>query len=340
MLNKLRNKINYHFFLLGEKQEKGPFEYLKLSMLTLYLKTKNFFLTSDNKAASISYIRFEYFKNKFLRKNFKYVTLKDLYDWTADWLKEIPLDIDIIVAVPRSGLLVGTLISVLRSKPLTTPDLFIKNRYWKSKHMEDQTIKKVFLVDDSTTTGKTIIKNFNLLEKTYPAIKIIKGALIATRDSKPILDTYHKIIPHPRIFEWNIMHGKRFRLAVDLDGVLCEECPPYVDSTESLYIKWISNAKPLRVPGFKIDAIVSNRLESYREVTEKWLEKNNIRYKKLYLWDIDSKFKRKNYAVNKIEHLIKIKPNLYWESDIKQAKLIFEKTKIPTLSIKDNILFS
>lgn len=340
MLNKLKNNINYYMFSLRQKREKTLIEYLKLTIFAFYFKIKGFFLGSNNKIISAGYIRFEYLKNKFLKKNFQYISLKDLYDWIVDWIKEIPPDIDLIVAIPRSGLLVGCLISVLRGKPLTTPDLFIKGKYWKSKHMKNRIIKNVLLVDDSATTGNTITKNFDLLKKAKPTIKIIKGVLLATNDSKQVIDTYHKIIPQPRIFEWNIMHGKRFRLAVDLDGVLSEECPPGVDLNEGLYLKWLLNAKPLRIPEFEIDAIISNRLEIYRELTEKWLGKNNIRYKKLYLWNINSKLERKDHANNKIEHLTKIKPDIYWESDVEQAKLIFEKTKIPTLSLQENILFS
>ena len=247
-----------------------------------------------------------------------------------------------VVGIPRSGLLVASLIALKLGKPLTTPELITKNKYWIRKHVRRKTkMQNILLVDDSITGGKTMKESLKLLRPYNKKLNITKAALIATEKSRGLVDLYYKIIPHPRIFEWNLLHAKKGKLATDLDGVICENCPPGVDSNEELYINWIKTAKPYLIPAFEIDAIISCRLEKYRKETEDWLAKHNVRYKKLILWNIPSKQERKGRnAKYKIEALLKIKPDLFWESSFYEAKQIWKATKIPTLCVAKMTIFS
>ena len=160
------------------------------------------------------------------------------------------------------------------------------------------------------------------------------------RQSPLLPDLYHEILPGLGLFEWNVLHSKKTdTLVSDLDGVICEDCAPEIDSNEELYCEWIKNAKPYLIPAFEIDVILSSRLEKYRHATEEWLNRHRVKYKKLILWDIPSKEER-NFAKFKIDQLIKIKPGFIWESNSSESEQIWKATKTPTLCVDEMILFN
>ena len=184
-------------------------------------------------------------------------------------------------------------------------------------------------------------KAYHFLKSFTNHVNITKGALITTKTSVHLVDLHYKIVPQPRIFEWNLIHSKKGRTCSDLDGVICENCPSGVDAEEEQYLKWLSQAKPYLIPDFELDAIISCRLEKYRSQTELWLAENGVRYKRLILWDIASKANRKGKnAQHKIRWLLQLKPVLFIESSLWEAEQIYAATKIPTLCTDKMLMYS
>ena len=150
----------------------------------------------------------------------------------------------------------------------------------------------------------------------------------------------------PRTYEWNIMHRKigsyagRGILAVDMDGVLCADPPPGADGDEDWYLEWLEQATPYLIPGFEIDYIITSRLEKYREATERWLREQGVQYGELIMWDVPDKNARTSFVQYKIDSLLKIKPDMYWESDWEKSQQIWEATRIPTLCIDEMTMLS
>jgi len=337
----MKEKIAKYLRNASLKKRRKLIEQSLLAAFSVYKKLRNTLADSNNKTVSKLYLRARNIERNITGTKYNFVTVDELVLWTTEWIKSFPNTYDVIVGIPRSGLLVANLIALKFGKPLTTPELFIRDHYWKSKLIDNKRqYKNILLVDDSITSGKTMEESLQLLRSYRENLNITKAALIATNDSKVLVDLYYKVIPHPRVFEWNLLHSKKGKLVSDLDGVICENCPPGVDSNEELYTDWIKNAKPYLIPAFEIDAIVSNRLEKYHSDTEKWLAKHGVRYKELILWDIQSKQERDGkHAQRKIEVLLKIKPDMFLESSFAEAKQIWDATKISTLCIDEMILF-
>ncbi|MGA2158534.1 MAG: phosphoribosyltransferase family protein [Dehalococcoidia bacterium] len=273
---------------------------------------------------------------------YTFVTIEELVAWTNEWIKSFPINYDAIVGIPRSGLLVASLIAVKLGKPLTTPQLLAENQYWMSNRAEtDREIKRILLVDDAVGFGDSFEQSKPYLAKIGDNISVTTAALIVDDTSKNMVDLYYKIIPFPHMYEWNMMHVKKGKLACDMDGVICEECTPAIDSDEESYSNWIRNARPYLIPAFEIDVIISNRLEKYRAATVEWLSKHGVQYKELLLWDIEFKEEREGkWAQNKVASILKTKPDIVWESGLDQASEIWKSTKIPTLCVDEMILFS
>jgi len=347
----IKRKVVDYLLKIGGKDSPNEIEKNLLAAYILYRNTTKSLQSIENENISKLYVQSRYFRSCINGKRFIFVTIDDAVIWTSEWLKSFPTQYDIIVGIPRSGMLIANVIALRLGKPLTTPDLFAQRQFWLSakakKHPDYTKSMKVLLVDDSINSGRTMQRNIKLMRTAGIPFDVTRAALIVSTEKKPKVDLYYKYIKHPRVFEWNMLHRKiasyteKGKLAVDMDGVLCENCPPNIDIVESEYKKWIRTAKPYLIPSFEIDAIVTCRLEKYREATEKWLKDNNVMYKELILWDIQSKKQRRGrWAKHKIDALLRIKPHLFWESNLKQANQIWEATRIPVLCTDNWIMHS
>ena len=111
-----------------------------------------------------------------------------------------------------------------------------------------------------------------------------------------------------------------------MDGVLCVDPTDEQNDDGEKYIEFILNAKPLYIPTFKINSIVTSRLEKYRAQTEQWLKKHNVQYENLYMLDLPSMKERRRLKCH-AEFKAKIYAqkedcSYFIESDRKQAQQI------------------
>lgn len=268
--------------------------------------------------------------------NFK--TLSDLNNDIYSNISNLP-KIDVIVGVPRSGMLVASILSLYMNKPLTDIDslrngiLFssgdTKNTIGNIKSLSEA--KNVLVVEDSVTTGNSIRKAKEKLRDLETKYNLIYFAAYVTHESKKHVNLYLSIVEHPRSFEWNIMHtGNLTKACVDIDGVLCVDPTNEQNDGGSIYKQFLENAIPKLVPTVKINTIVTSRLEKYRPETEKWLAKHNIEYDKLYMLPLNSKEERQRLGCHgeyKAKIYKKSKCILFVESNPEQAIEINKLTK-------------
>lgn len=307
-------------------------------------ENKNFFEKKIiKKKNEISQKKKERIFKKYLdtKSKWNFIKTEQLAKWSNEWASNFS-EFDLVVGIPRSGLIPSSIIATKIAKPLTTID-FNDEKYWMSEVVQEKKeIKKIIIIDDSVASGKSIMEAKNKLKKKVSKNTIIEtAAIIVTKDSKKYVDHHYKIIPQPRIFEWNLFHGKRRTTAFDMDGVLCQNCPANTDENEKKYLIWIKTVKPKFIPTFEIDFIITNRLEKYRVETENWLKKHNVKYKKLYMWNVKNKTDRQGlFAQNKINLVKKTDAKIVFESDFTQAKEIWEQTRTPVLCIDEMIFIS
>ena len=336
---KLVKKIIQYVVILTYKKNKNILESFLCFLYTYYKKIKNIFLKSENKfIADISIAA-----RNIHQGSWRYVTYQELVAWTTQWIRTFDETYDVVVGVPRSGLVVASIVATKLGKPLSTPDQFPEN-IWKSKKIASPQQIKILLIDDSVASGKSLTEaHNNLLKKIDNTnVTVTTAALIVDPEKTSIVDMFYKEIPKPRIFEWNLMHADKGVLAVDMDGVLCADPPELVERDTAAYIAWMQSVRPYLIPAFPIDVIITSRLEKYRKETEAWLLKHGVTYKKLVMWDLAHHTQRKegNRARHKVETLLAVKPFMYWESSQKDAEYIFEKTKIPVWCVDKNVLYS
>lgn len=279
-------------------------------------------------------------------------TYEDLSIIISNNLYKISSDVDLIVGIPRSGLMAASLISLYLNLPLTDLDSLLsgkilgtgktkKNNLWIKK---PEDAKKILIVDDSSMSGTTIKKVKEKLDNSIYKGKYIFLTIFVTNESKKYPDMYFDICEWPRMFEWNFLHHKGLlkNACVDIDGVLCQD-PTEEENDDGLkYIDFIKNVKPRVIPSAKIGWLVTTRLEKYRKETEYWLKKNNIEYDKLIMLDLPSKEERiklGNHGQYKGNEYKQIEnAQIFIESSIHQAPIIANISRKPVFCV-DNSKF-
>lgn len=271
-----------------------------------------------------------------------YRTINDLNQLLLNNLYKIPQNIDLVVGIPRSGLLVANLIALYLNKRVSTLELFQNNVILSNnttRPLDLNEIKTVLVVDDSCNSGNAMTNAKNSI--TNKNVDYIFLAVYTTNNGRKFLDIYFEILEWPRIFQWNIMNSwVNTNSVYDLDGVLCEN--PKVDDDGQLYINEITNAKPKFITKYNIGIICTCRLEKYRSITENWLKEHNITYNQLIMMQYNTKEERVRancHGQFKGEIFYNSSSSIFFESDYSQANIIKSMNPTKKVFCVDKMIF-
>jgi uncharacterized HAD superfamily protein/hypoxanthine phosphoribosyltransferase len=272
-----------------------------------------------------------------------YRNISQLNDIIIKNIHIIPHDIDLVVGIPRSGIIPANLISLYLNIPFVSLTEFEKGSFFSGgerlNSFNNKKIEKVLVVDDSLYEGQAKNKCEIRLAKLNYNFKYIYTVIYINPHKLDMVDIYFEILPSPRVFQWNIMHySDMSEWCLDIDGVLCVDPTENENDDGVLYENFILNAKPLFLPTVKINTLVSCRLEKYRKKTEIWLKQNNINYDNLILLDLPTKQERikwGKYGEYKADIYLKSNCSLFIESSLIQAKKIAKITYKPVFCIEN-----
>jgi uncharacterized HAD superfamily protein/hypoxanthine phosphoribosyltransferase len=255
---------------------------------------------------------------------------------------------DIVIGIPRSGLVPAAMIALLHNKPLADLDGFIQGQMIGRGHTrslanwsEDPgTYRRALVVDDSVNKGTTFDRARGRLEELDFELSTTFLAAYAHERSSQLVDICLEICPKPRIFEWNMLHAWLVeRACFDLDGVLCRDPSSAENDDGAGYREFVQNVPPLAIPTRKIRRIVTSRLERYRPETERWLAKNDVAFDHLHMLDLPSAAERRAqgaHATFKAETYAAASDTvLFIESDPRQAVRIAELSGKPVLDYRN-----
>ncbi|MDD3079002.1 MAG: phosphoribosyltransferase family protein [Paludibacter sp.] len=249
----------------------------------------------------------------------------------------LPRDFDLIVGIPRSGMLPANLLALYLSKPFTDIDSFRNGHIYKAgergQFIDVKKFKKILVVDDSIASGSAMNKAKEQIKEVGEDFEISFCAVYVIPGKEKMVDYYFEVVPLPRYFQWNILnHTILEKSCFDIDGVLCVDPTEEQNDDGPKYIDFILNAAPLYIPTSQIGTLVTSRLEKYRKETETWLKKNNVKYKKLVMLDLPDKEARQkanNHASHKSTTYKSSEYALFFESSLNQAIEINHITKKP-----------
>jgi uncharacterized HAD superfamily protein/adenine/guanine phosphoribosyltransferase-like PRPP-binding protein len=264
-----------------------------------------------------------------------YRSVADLNGTIARNIGRLPRGIDLVVGIPRSGLLAANLISLTANIPMTDLDRLVEGRVISSGATKPRRPafgtdpaggRRILVVDDSINTGAALAEARMRLSGIDLGGEVFFAAVYGLHDHHPEADFIFEVLPRPRMFQWNVMHhGLLERSCVDIDGVLCVDPTAAENDDGPRYEAFLTDAMPLLSATRKIGHLVTSRLEKYRKHTEAWLEKAGIEYGRLVMLDLPSMAERR--AMNARG---RFKGNYYRDSD---AVLFIESELIQSETI-------
>ncbi len=268
-----------------------------------------------------------------------YRNITDLNNIILKRLNIIPRDFDLIVGVPRSGMLPANLLSLYLNRPYTDIHSFLNGHIYKagarSQFFDISEFKKILVVDDSIASGSAMVEVRESLKHLESKFDIKYCAVYIIAGKEKMVDYFFEIVPLPRYFQWNILnHTTLEKACFDIDGVLCADPLPEQNDDGPKYIDFLLNAPPLFIPGSKIGTVVTSRLEKYRKETETWLKANNIKYNDLVMLDLpnmEARQRANNHGDHKAKAYMAKPYVLFVESEYHQAVEINRLSKKPVL---------
>lgn len=184
------------------------------------------------------------------------------------WLRHVP-PIAAVAGIPRSGVIAAAIIAMERHIPLVEIGDWRGWRYSEARKLAEDRGEPVLVVDDTSWNGGTI----EAAKTAFHEDGILWGAVYIHERMAPRLDCWGYQLPTPHhTFEWNLFRDVVTRkLAVDIDGVICDEEP---GGNHGGYLA------PCRQ---QIHALVTGRPERHRAETESWLKAGGIDFRHLYM---------------------------------------------------------
>ncbi|WP_250445552.1 phosphoribosyltransferase [Actinotalea sp. C106] len=202
----------------------------------------------------------------------------------ARWSETLPRDIDLVVGIPRSGMLAATMLALHLHTPLADVDGLVAGRVLgggarlgrdtdPSQIVVDA--RKILVVDDSTNRGGAIrAAKARVAPARHLDGRLLWGAPYAAAGAaEGLLDHWYEKVSRPRVFEWNVLHHSGLVDAcMDLDGVLLG-----VPTSSPL------PHHPRLVPGAQVGWLVTRRPEGERPEVERWLTEHGVRFRHLVM---------------------------------------------------------
>jgi uncharacterized HAD superfamily protein len=270
-------------------------------------------------------------------RTLRYRSVAQLNAAVVRWARTLDPEITLIIGVPRSGLLVASLLGLHTYRPVMDLSGFLAGASpWSGFRVSgNQKHAKILIVDDSVNSGRELerVRSAVAAMPGSEEFTFVYGAAYATRSSRGLVDTYAELIPHPRIFEWNMLHHELLSNAcMDIDGVLCADPLPHENDDGERYRRFIRDTQVIYRPTTRVEALVTSRLEKYRPETEDWLETNKIEYGRLIMLDLPSAEERRRlqaHAKHKAQAYLSSGAQVFIESSAVEGHEIYELTGRP-----------
>ena len=274
-----------------------------------------------------------------------YRTLQDLNSAVKSLAHALSDDYDLIVGIPRSGLLVANLLALHLNKPLSDIDRFLEGEVIGSGKRLDhsdnfQEFDRVLVVDDSVSSGGQMSQTKSRIESHSLPFAVDYGAIFITPKGHKFVDHWYEVVDLPRVFEWNILHHPRLsNMCLDIDGILCRDPDGGENDDGDNYVEFLTTVEQKNIPTKEIGWLVTCRLEKYRDETEDWLDTHGIQYRNLVMMDLPDMETRQrlgNHAQFKSEIYRETGAELFIESSPEQAADIAKLSGKPVLDFESN----
>ena len=285
-----------------------------------------------------------------------YTSYLNLIDDIKNNIWKVPRDIDGIIGIERSGVIVANIISEYINVGVTSFNSFVN---YTGENVKDlfnihgvrqintpKNTGKYLVIDDTVSSGVRLNENMKLLKTKYPYFEFI--VLVVYKDGAnpaymPDIVLSDQNVFDANIYEWNLFNNFiSYNTLYDFDGILCLD-PPNDENTEE-YEAYLKNP----TPRFSINIhrnfpinICTYRLVKYSKETVDFIKKCGLIPGKVYMFNAETREERNKIApyIYKAHVYKNSTYSLFIESNDFEAQMIHQLTHKPIISIEKNILY-
>ena len=269
-----------------------------------------------------------------------YRSIDDLRRDTELLARSLPANVDLVVGDTRNGKAASSLARRLDATLVDVRDLQATDEPHREEGppVELANVGRAVRVVDAVGGRRTLADLRAELAEIDLPFEVSLAAVYVDEAQRDEVDYWGAVVERPRIFEWNLLHHPLLeRSCVDIDGVLCRDPTPEENDDGERYEELLRSVKPLEVPTERIGWLVTSRLEAYREETEAWLDRHDVRYDELVMTDHANAAERRaagDHGTYKAEVYRSVNAALFVESDPRQATTIAERSRKPAFSFR------
>lgn len=239
---------------------------------------------------------------------------------------------DVIVGIPRSGMIPASILSTQLQLPLSDVESYARGLVYERSGRPASAKGRVLLVDDTVNHGTAMARAVARIE--HKSSEVTRFCVFGPyRGIEGLVDLVCETVQGPRAFEWNMAkHARLNRWCVDFDGVLCRDPTNQENDDGPRYERFIRKAEPLFLPKRPVAHIVTGRLEKYRGGCEDWLRRHGVEFGKLHMMQFADKAERMAAGGRgqwKAEIMRSVDAEFFIESCPKQASIIAKHTGLP-----------
>lgn len=244
---------------------------------------------------------------------------------------------DVVVGIPRSGMIPASIIATYLQMPLATLEGYLAGIVHGRSGKPMRATDRILLVDDTSNKGGAMKRAVAMLPWSVKTTRCAVYGPYQVAKPHEIVDIWFEDCPGPRGFAWNLWkHARLQRWGFDFDGVLCRDPTKAENDDGPRYREFLRTAPPLFLPTRPLGHIVTGRLEKYRPQCEAWLAEHGVEYLQLHMMPFDSKADRMDAmkfaggrGAWKASICRGVGVDLFVESCPKQAGIISREAKIP-----------
>jgi uncharacterized HAD superfamily protein len=240
---------------------------------------------------------------------------------------------DVIVGIPRSGMIPASILSTYLQMPLATLEGYLAGIVHGRSGKPARSSDRILLVDDTSNKGGAMKRAVAMLPKGVKVTRLAVYGPYQVEKPAEIIDVWFEDCHGPRGFAWNLWkHARLQRWGFDFDGVLCRDPSKQENDDGPRYREFLTGAPPLFLPTRPLGHIITGRLEKYRGECEDWLGRHGIEYLQLHMMPFADKAERMAHGGRgqwKAGICREIGVDMFVESCPKQAGIIAREAEIP-----------
>lgn len=253
----------------------------------------------------------------------------------------LPAHIDLVVGIPRTGLVPAGYLAAALNVPMTDITGLIEGRLFqvgqtKKRPNIERALgpdRTVLIIDDSVGSGRSFQRARAQVAEAGVKGRLVWCSVYGEILDHPDVDIVLEQTGEPCLFEWYLMHDPVLAdCCVDIDGVLCGNTGEGEDDDGPRYANFLASVGPLYSPSQEIGWLVTGRKKKYRAETEAWLARHGVRYRNLVMFDNDGV--NAGHAAHKAAFYAQVPAVLFIESEQDQAEEIARLSAKPVLSIE------